>query len=109
MRYYLLLIPMVLLFTILISGCKDDTASSSCVKSLEASEIVSSKNEISLVPPESNYMSSASGSATGISVIGQSTISVKPDIAILDIGVETFAESVALARQLDAKEMGLVM
>ena len=54
-------------------------------------------------------MTLASGASTGISVVGESTISVKPDIAILDIGVETFAESVALARQSAAQEMGSVI
>ena len=104
---------MALFLAFLISGCNDDpvglSVSSNSVKSLEDSDIVSSGNPIPAVPSESKYMTLASDAGTGISVLGESTISVKPDIAILDIGVETFAESVALARQFAAKEMGSVI
>ena len=104
---------MALFLAFLVSGCNDDTVglsvSSNSVKSLEDSDIVSSGNSIPAVPSESKYMTLASDAGTGISVLGESTISVKPDIAILDIGVETFAESVALARQFAAKEMGSVI
>ena len=114
-RDHFIFISMALLLAFLISGCNDDTVglsvSSTSVKSLEASDshIVSSGNPMSAVPSESKYMTLASGASTGISVVGESTISVKPDIAILDIGVETFAESVALARQSAAQEMGSVI
>ena len=110
-RDHFIFISMALLLAFLISGCNDDTVglsvSSTSVKSLEASDsrIVSSGNPMPAVPSESKYMTLASGASTGISVVGESTISVKPDIAILDIGVETFAESVALARQSAAQEM----
>ena len=112
---HFIFISMTLLLAFLISGCNDDTVglsvSSTSVKSLEASDshIVSSVNPMPAVPSESKYMTLASGASTGISVVGESTISVKPDIAILDIGVETFAESVALARQSAAQEMGSVI
>ena len=114
-RDHFIFISTALLLAFLISGCNDDTVglsvSSTSVKSLEASDsdIVSSGNSIPAVPSESKYMTLASGASTGISVVGESTISVKPDIAILDIGVETFAESVALARQSAAQEMGSVI
>jgi len=114
-RDHFIFISTALLLAFLISGCNDDTVglsvSSTSVKSLEASDsdIVSSGNSIPAVPSESKYMTLASDAGTGISVLGESTISVKPDIAILDIGVETFAESVALARQFAAKEMGSVI
>ena len=114
-RDHFIFISTALLLAFLISGCNDDTVglsvSSTSVKSLEASDshIVSSGNSIPAVPSESKYMTLASGAGTGISVLGESTISVKPDIAILDIGVETFAESVALARQSAAQEMGSVI
>ena len=114
-RDHFIFISTALLLAFLISGCNDDTVglsvSSTSVKSLEASDsrIVSSGNPMPAVPSESKYMTLASGASTGISVVGESTISVKPDIAILDIGVETFAESVALARQFAAKEMGSVI
>ena len=114
-RDHFIFISTALLLAFLISGCNDDTVglsvSSTSVKSLEASDsrIVSSGNPMPAVPSESKYMTLASGASTGISVVGESTISVKPDIAILDIGVETFAESVALARQSAAQEMGSVI
>ena len=114
-RDHFIFISMALLLAFLISGCNDDavglSVSSTSVKSLEASDsrIVSSGNPMPAVPSESKYMTLASGASTGISVVGESTISVKPDIAILDIGVETFAESVALARQSAAQEMGSVI
>ena len=114
-RDHFIFISTALLLVFLISGCNDDTVglsvSSTSVKSLEASDsrIVSSGNPMPAVPSESKYMTLASGASTGISVVGESTISVKPDIAILDIGVETFAESVALARQSAAQEMGSVI
>ena len=114
-RDHFIFISTALLLAFLISGCNDDTVglsvSSTSVKSLEASDsrIVSSGNPMPAVPSESKYMTLASGTSTGISVVGESTISVKPDIAILDIGVETFAESVALARQSAAQEMGSVI
>ena len=114
-RDHFIFISTALLLAFLISGCNDDTVglsvSSTSVKSLEASDsdIVSSGNSIPAVPSESKYMTLASDAGTGISVLGESTISVKPDIAILDIGVETFAESVALARQSAAQEMGSVI
>ena len=114
-RDHFIFISTALLLAFLISGCNDDTVglsvSSTSVKSLEASDsrIVSPGNPMPAVPSESKYMTLASGASTGISVVGESTISVKPDIAILDIGVETFAESVALARQSAAQEMGSVI
>ena len=114
-RDHFIFISTALLLAFLISGCNDDTVglsvSSTSVKSLEASDsrIVSSGNPMPAVPSESKYMTLASGASTGISVVGESTISVKPDIAILDIGVETFAESVALARQSATQEMGSVI
>ena len=114
-RDHFIFISTALLLAFLISGCNDDTVglsvSSTSVKSLEASDsrVVSSGNPMPAVPSESKYMTLASGASTGISVVGESTISVKPDIAILDIGVETFAESVALARQSAAQEMGSVI
>ena len=114
-RDHFIFISTALLLAFLISGCNDDTVglsvSSTSVKSLEASDsrIVSSGNPMPAVPSESKYVTLASGVSTGISVVGESTISVKPDIAILDIGVETFAESVALARQSAAQEMGSVI
>ena len=114
-RDHFIFISTALLLAFLISGCNDDTVglsvSSTSVKSLEASDsdIVSSGNSIPAVPSESKYMTLASDAGIGISVLGESTISVKPDIAILDIGVETFAESVAVARQFAAKEMGSVI
>ena len=112
-RDYFIFTSMALLLAFLISGCNDDTVglsgSSNSVKALEDSNIVSTGNPIPAVPSGSKYVTLASGAGTGISVLGESTISVKPDIAILDIGVETFAESVALARQFAAKEMGSVI
>ena len=114
-RDHFIFISTALLLVFLISGCNDDTVglsvSSTSVKSLEASDsrIVSSGNPMPAVPSESKYMTLSSGASTGITVVGESTISVKPDIAILDIGVETFAESVALARQSAAQEMGSVI
>jgi len=112
-RDYFIFTSMALLLAFLISGCNDDTVglsgSSNSVKALEDSDIVSRGNPSPTVPSESKYMTLASDAGTGISVLGESTISVKPDIAILDIGVETFAESVALARQFAAKEMGSVI
>ena len=114
-RDHFIFISTALLLAFLISGCNDDTVglsvSSTSVKSLEASDsrVVSSGNPMPAVPSESKYMTLSSGASTGISVVGESTISVKPDIAILDIGVETFAESVALARQSAAQEMGSVI
>ena len=112
-RDYFIFISTTLLLAFLISGCNDDTiglsVTSNASRSFGPSDVVSLNNPIPIIPPESQLTASTSGIAAGISVVGESMISVEPDIAILDIGVETFAESVALARNAAAKEMGLVI
>ena len=51
----------------------------------------------------------AAGSQTGIWVTGQGTMSVEPDLGLINIGVETEAQTVAEARDQAAVAMDAII
>ena len=51
----------------------------------------------------------AGGSQAGISVTGQGTISLEPDLAVLNVGVETTGNTVAEARSEAAEAMNAIL
>ena len=51
----------------------------------------------------------AGGSPTGISVTGEGTITLTPDLAVLNVGVETIADTVAKARSEAADAMNAIV
>lgn len=63
-----------------------------------------------VVPAYSGFpLQQASGSQTGIWVTGEAVVSLEPDLAVINIGVEATAQTVAEARDKAAKAMDAII
>ena len=102
-RYGLALIAAALL-AILAVACGDDensAAESSATETVEAATAAMAEMASQGASPD--------GSPSGIWVTGQSSISLEPDLAILDIGVESLEKTVAEARVEAAQAMDAML
>ena len=102
-RYGLAILAAALL-AILAVACGDDedsAAESSATETMEAATAAMAEMASQGPPPD--------GSPSGIWVTGQSSISLEPDLAILDIGVESLETTVAEARVEAAQAMDAML
>ena len=103
-RYGLAILAAALL-TILAVACGDDedsaAAESSATETMEAATAAMAELASQGTYPD--------GSPSGIWVTGQSSISLEPDLAILDIGVESLEKTVAEARVEAAQAMDAML
>ncbi len=85
-------------------ACGDDSESGNTASSVEAApETMGLPQMAEIVSPRTD------GSPSGIWVTGQSSITLEPDLALLDIGVESFADTVAEARVDAANAMDAIL
>ena len=85
-------------------ACGDDSESGNTASSVEAApETMGIPQMAEIVSPRTD------GSPSGIWVTGQSSITLEPDLAILDIGVESLEKTVAEARVGAANAMDAML
>src|SRR3990172_7652714 len=90
----------VLMIVVLVAGCATSPASSAGTGGSPFSGGSASSGA---------QVSSAAGQATGINVSGEGKVTVTPDTAIINVGVEAKAQSVAAARDQAATAMNAVV